>query len=90
MIVPVTNVSRLTDALSEALSLGDEVVAVSVVVDHGEAGRGDAGPLEREWADWDSGRAAADAADRVRVGGRADRRVHRRGSGTDTTSRSWC
>ena len=52
VIVPVTNVSRPTErALSEALSLGDEVVAVTVVIDHGEAGRAVlAGPLERDWA----------------------------------------
>lgn len=56
VIVPVTSVSRLTrHALSEALSIGDEVVAVSVVVDDGRYSRHDAAPLERAWARWDPG-----------------------------------
>ena len=38
VVVPVTNVSRLTQhAMSEALSLGDEVIAVSVVFDGEES-----------------------------------------------------
>lgn len=56
VIVPVTSVSRLTrHALSEALSIGDEVVAVSVVVDDGRYSRHDAASLERAWARWDPG-----------------------------------
>jgi hypothetical protein len=56
VIVPVTNVSRLTrHAISEALSLGQEVIAVSVVIDQGDDGRSDAQTLERQWARWDPG-----------------------------------
>ncbi len=54
VVVPITNVSRLTQhALSEAISLGDEVMAVTVVFD------GDLGAqwhdVEREWEAWDPG-----------------------------------
>ena len=39
VVVPVTSVSRLTQhALSEAMSLGDEVLAVTVVIDGAPAG----------------------------------------------------
>ncbi len=56
VIVPVTGVSRLAEhALSEALSLGDEVVAVSVVLDTGEGGDKAASDLERAWSIWDPG-----------------------------------
>jgi amino acid transporter len=56
VIVPVTSVSRLTrHALSEALSIGNEVIVVSVSVDEGDLGRHDAEPLERAWARWDPG-----------------------------------
>jgi hypothetical protein len=56
VIVPVTSVSRLTRyALAEALSMGDEVVAVSVVVDEGAFGRHDAESLEHDWTRWDPG-----------------------------------
>jgi amino acid transporter len=60
VIVPVTNVSRLTaHAISEALSLGQEVIAVSVFIDHDdddrEEGRADADALVREWAAWNPG-----------------------------------
>ena len=55
VIVPVTSVSRLTrHAISEALSLGQEVVAVSVVIDQGDDGNG-AQALEDRWAQWDPG-----------------------------------
>ena len=56
VIVPVTNVSRLTrHALSEALSLGQEVIAVSVVLDQGEGSQRAAQALEREWLLWNPG-----------------------------------
>jgi len=49
VVVPVTNVSRLTEhALSEALSLGDEVVAVTVVFDGELVGLPQA-DVERQW-----------------------------------------
>jgi amino acid transporter len=55
VIVPVINVSRLTrHAICEALSLGQEVVAVSVVIDQGDDG-GDAAALEHTWGQWDPG-----------------------------------
>jgi hypothetical protein len=70
VIVPVTNVSLLTRyALGEAMSLGQEVRAVSVVIDQHESDdrpddegrRGEpereaaALPIEREWAEWNPG-----------------------------------
>jgi len=55
VVVPVTNVSRLTQhALSEALSLGDEVIAVTVVFD-GELVGLPAADVERRWREWDPG-----------------------------------
>ncbi len=55
VVVPVINVSRLTrHAICEALSLGQEVVAVSVVIDQGDDG-GDAAALEHAWGQWDPG-----------------------------------
>ena len=56
VIVPVINVSRLTQhAISEALSLGQEVVAVSVVFDQGGEDDTGAERIRREWAQWDPG-----------------------------------
>ena len=56
VIVPVTNVSRLTrHAISEAMSLGQEVIAVSVVIDQGEDSQRAAQALEREWSAWSPG-----------------------------------
>jgi amino acid transporter len=56
VIVPVTQRSRLTEhAISEALSLGQEVIAVTVVFDSGDQGAHDARGLQREWAEWDPG-----------------------------------
>src|SRR3984885_11529515 len=55
VIVPVTSVSRLTEyALAEALSMGQEVVAVSVAMDTGGEGLGSE-ELERAWAQWNPG-----------------------------------
>jgi len=55
VIVPVTtNISRLTtQALCEAMSLGDEVEAVSVVI--GDRGEEQAETLQRRWQAWDPG-----------------------------------
>jgi hypothetical protein len=56
VIVPVTAVSRLTRyALSEALSLGDSVTAVRVVLDPGAQGDEETSRIEAEWAGWDPG-----------------------------------
>ncbi len=56
VIVPVTGVSRLTwYAISEALSLGQEVTAVRVVLDEGDQGDEDARRIEAEWSRWDPG-----------------------------------
>jgi amino acid transporter len=56
VIVPVVNVSRLTQyAISEALSLGQEVIAVSVVFDQGDEGTHEVQDLERAWAEWNPG-----------------------------------
>ena len=56
VIVPVTSVSRLTrHAISEALSLGQEVIAVSVVIDQGEDSQRAALALEQEWSVWNPG-----------------------------------
>ncbi|MGP8058797.1 MAG: APC family permease [Acidimicrobiales bacterium] len=55
VVVPVTGVSRLTQhALSEAMSLGDEVLAVSVVIDGAPAGPPEV-DVERVWHEWDPG-----------------------------------
>ncbi len=59
VIVPVVNVSRLTvDAISEALSLGDEVVAVTVVMDDESSADGkskEEEQIRRRWDKWDPG-----------------------------------
>jgi hypothetical protein len=55
VVVPVANVSRLTrNALSEALSLGGDVLAVTVVFD-GETGGSPRTDVEDEWRRWDPG-----------------------------------
>jgi len=56
VIVPVTSVSRLTmHAISEALSLSHEVVAVSVILDAGGDGDSRERILEEEWVAWAPG-----------------------------------
>jgi amino acid transporter len=56
VIVPVTNVSRLTrHAICEALSLSQEVIAVSVAMDQGDDEQNSAQVLEQEWAQWAPG-----------------------------------
>jgi amino acid transporter len=55
VVVPVTGVSRLTrHAICEALSLGDEVIAVTVVFD-GEVTGLPWSDVEHEWQEWDPG-----------------------------------
>jgi amino acid transporter len=56
VIVPVTQRSRLTEhAISEALSLSHEVIAVTVMFDTGDQRAQDARRLQEEWAEWDPG-----------------------------------
>ncbi len=56
VIVPVISVSRLTrHAICEALSLGQEAMAISVAIDSGDDGQSAADALEQEWAQWDPG-----------------------------------
>jgi amino acid transporter len=56
VIVPVTAVSRLTwYALSEALSLGQDVTAVRVVLEEGEQGEEEAARIQEEWDRWNPG-----------------------------------
>jgi hypothetical protein len=56
VIVPVISVSRLTSyALSEALSLSNEVIAVTVVIESGDEGIAQENVLQDEWAKWDPG-----------------------------------
>ena len=56
VIVPVNQVSRLTEhALCEAESLGQEVIAVTVVLRGGDEGTRAADNLRREWRAWDPG-----------------------------------
>jgi hypothetical protein len=55
VVVPVINVSRLTEhALSEAISLGDDVLAVTVVFD-GELGSLPWAGVESQWEQWNPG-----------------------------------
>ena len=52
VVVPVTNVSRLSErALSEALSLSEDVVAVTVVLDDADEAR----HIESQWEAWSPG-----------------------------------
>ena len=55
VVVPVNSVSRLTQhALSEAVSLGDRVIAVTVVFDGVDPGRPRT-QIEEQWETWDPG-----------------------------------
>jgi amino acid transporter len=55
VVVPVASVSRLTEhALSEALSLGDEVMAVTVVMEGEPVGTG-GWDVESQWREWNPG-----------------------------------
>jgi len=56
VIVPINRISRLTEhALCEAESLGQEVVAVMVVLEGEDEGAHDAEDLERQWREWNPG-----------------------------------
>jgi amino acid transporter len=56
VIVPVNRLSRLTEhALSEAKSIAQETIAVTVALQTGEAGDRWAGEFEHQWAEWDPG-----------------------------------
>jgi amino acid transporter len=56
VIVPVNRISRLTEhALCEAESLGQEVIAVTVVLRGADEGAHDADKLRRQWRQWDPG-----------------------------------
>ena len=55
VLVPVASVSRLTEhALSEAMSLGDEIIAVTVVFD-GERSDVPGWDVESQWREWNPG-----------------------------------
>ncbi len=56
VVVPVVGVSKLTEhAIAEALSLGDQVTAVSVVLEEGQASLDHERELRQEWERWDPG-----------------------------------
>lgn len=56
VVVPVTGVSKLTQhALSEALSLGDEAIAISVLLVQGDEGTDHEDVLRQQWDAWDPG-----------------------------------
>jgi amino acid transporter len=56
VIVPVSNVSRLTRiAMAEAMSLSSDVVAVSVAVQQVQDERDYSGELQRQWSSWNPG-----------------------------------
>jgi hypothetical protein len=56
VIVPVVNVSKLTQfAVSEALSLSPNVIAVSVIVEAHDQGAVTSNDLEADWAKWSPG-----------------------------------
>jgi amino acid transporter len=56
VIVPVNSVSRLTEyALGEAESLGQEVIAVTVVLETGERASRHVESLHQHWRRWDPG-----------------------------------
>jgi amino acid transporter len=56
VIVPVNRISRLTErALCEAESLGREVIAVTVILHHGEQTDQDEDALRHQWLAWDPG-----------------------------------
>jgi amino acid transporter len=57
VVVPLSSVSRLIErAVSEALSLGDEVICVTVVFDGGDEGdEGSDKAIREQWRRWDPG-----------------------------------
>ena len=79
VIVPINRLSRLTGhALTEALSMGQEVKAVTVVLQGGDEGNHYIDTLREEWRKWDPGVALHVRAQRVRLHGRPHCGVHRR------------
>jgi amino acid transporter len=56
VIVPIVNVSKLTSyAISEALSLGQKVIAISVIIDDVDANQQRESVLNDEWEKWNPG-----------------------------------
>jgi amino acid transporter len=56
VVVPVTAVSLLADrAISEALSISDKVIAVTVVTSTSASGTAGASELQEQWARWNPG-----------------------------------
>src|SRR5271168_1258174 len=56
VIVPVNRISRLTEhARCEAESLGQQVIAVTVVLEGEDEGAHDADDLQLQWREWDPG-----------------------------------
>ena len=56
VVVPVSGVSRLTQhAISEALSISQHVIAVTVVAADPDQSAGHTGELDAEWARWNPG-----------------------------------
>ncbi len=56
VVVPVTGVSKLTQhALSEALSLGEQVIAISVLLVQGNQSTEHQDTLRQQWDEWDPG-----------------------------------
>jgi hypothetical protein len=56
VIVPVNRISRLTaHALTEAKSIGQDVLAVTVVLEGGDGADGYADSLQQQWRKWDPG-----------------------------------
>ncbi len=56
VVVPVVGVSKLSEhAIAEALSLGDRVTAVSVVLEQGQESDDQERELRRQWDTWDPG-----------------------------------
>ncbi|HEX6452422.1 MAG TPA: hypothetical protein VF060_23550 [Trebonia sp.] len=82
VVVPVTGVSRLTQyGISQALSISRHVLAVTVV--HIGAQQEPGGPASCDGSgELGPGRAAAGAADRIRLDRRADRGLRRHAPAT--------
>jgi amino acid transporter len=56
VVVPITVLSRLSQhAVSEALSLGQEVIAISVVLEQGDESERRERVLREQWSRWDPG-----------------------------------
>ena len=56
VIVPVNRISRLAaHALTEAKSMGQEVIAVTVVLQSGDEATRDVDTLQYQWRKWDPG-----------------------------------